>query len=82
MSEKAIELELEKSEDIAALLAKVKNPSQITGTHQDWGAFGRFALIIDTRKTDVIHTDDGLSLVIEKIESLLKTPVNIVWQYI
>ncbi|MDE9437062.1 hypothetical protein KKI95_14280 [Xenorhabdus bovienii] len=50
--------------------------------YQNWGAFGRFALIIDTRKTDIIHTDDGLYLVIEKIESLLKTPVNIVWQHI
>ncbi|MCC8368377.1 hypothetical protein J8V57_19460 [Xenorhabdus sp. PB61.4] len=50
--------------------------------YQNWGAFGRFALMIDTRKTDVIHTDDGLSLVIEKIAILLKTPVNIVWKHI
>ncbi|OKP01565.1 hypothetical protein [Xenorhabdus eapokensis] len=50
--------------------------------YQNWGAFGCFALMIDTTKTDIIHTEGGLSLVIEKIETLLKTPVNIVWQHI
>ncbi|WP_340618865.1 hypothetical protein [Xenorhabdus entomophaga] len=50
--------------------------------YQNWGAFGCYALACNDREMELVHTEEGLSLVIKQIEALLKTPVNIVWQYI
>ncbi|MBD2806787.1 hypothetical protein ID855_19300 [Xenorhabdus sp. ZM] len=50
--------------------------------YQNCGAFGCYALICNDREMELVHTEEGLQSVINTVEKLLKTPVNIVWQYI